>query len=324
MPSTLTVQNVVDWARSYPKLAPILGVGGFSTQPALGIANDVLSQIIAAPLNWKWNRQTLVPYATTKGVQTVGVTGASAWTLGASPPAGGAPIALATANGATQSGSTVTITTTTAHGFSVGQTVNISGVAVAGYNGTGTPGTGAFTILSVPSTTTFTYDAPTTGLANSGAPGVTNFSWIESATLQDASTTLTPAPQFIIDAVNYVEPCGDMGNPLKVCMVSDDGAGTVSFRFWPVPGSFVWLANLVYQAAPPIITALSNTWSPIPDTLGWLIRRGFLAHALLHASDPRAGAAMALFEQGIFTALNSQDREPRNETLYPWRAIQIG
>ena len=59
-------------------------------------------------------------------------------------------VAIAAGNGATEAGNTVTITTTAGHGFTAGQTVVISGVGVAGYNGT-------FTIASVPQPTTFTY-----------------------------------------------------------------------------------------------------------------------------------------------------------------------
>ena len=64
-------------------------------------------------------------------------------------------------SGATESGTTVTITTTAAHGFVAGQTVLISGVSVSGYNGT-------FTIASVPSSTTFTYTAGSGLSAGSG------------------------------------------------------------------------------------------------------------------------------------------------------------
>src|SRR5207244_10979193 len=60
--------------------------------------------------------------------------------------------------GASENGSRVTITTTAAHNFTVGQEVLIGGVAVAGYNG------GPFIITSVPSATTFTYTATQTGL----------------------------------------------------------------------------------------------------------------------------------------------------------------
>ena len=73
-------------------------------------------------------------------------------------PNGGQQANIA-ATGATQSGSTVTITTTQAHGLSVGQEVEIAGVGVWGYNGT-------FTITSA-TPSTFTYET-TPGLAPSG------------------------------------------------------------------------------------------------------------------------------------------------------------
>lgn len=68
------------------------------------------------------------------------------------------PIALA--GGTVQSGDTVTITTTTKHGFSVGQSVKVSKVAVQGYNGT-------FTITAA-TATTFSYKTSVVGLSASG------------------------------------------------------------------------------------------------------------------------------------------------------------
>ncbi|MBI3404038.1 MAG: hypothetical protein HY046_01095 [Acidobacteria bacterium] len=63
----------------------------------------------------------------------------------------GAPlINIATSNGAVRTSNVVTITTTAAHGFSVGQTVTIAGV-------TDTSFSGSFVIVSVPTTTTFTF-----------------------------------------------------------------------------------------------------------------------------------------------------------------------
>ena len=68
--------------------------------------------------------------------------------------------AIAITNGATESGNTVTITTTAPQNFVAGQSVNVSGVTVSGYNGT-------FTITSV-TPTSFTFQDPATGLAKSG------------------------------------------------------------------------------------------------------------------------------------------------------------
>jgi hypothetical protein len=69
-------------------------------------------------------------------------------------------------DGATESGTTVTITTTAPSGFQVGQNAQFRGVAVTGYNGT-------YPILSTPTRTSFTYTARP-GLAPSGGGTVQN------------------------------------------------------------------------------------------------------------------------------------------------------
>jgi hypothetical protein len=73
-----------------------------------------------------------------------------------------APIAAAA--GLSESGNTVTVTTTVPDGLVVGDPVTISGAGIDGYNGT-------FTVTSLPggaSGTTFTYTDSTSGLAASG------------------------------------------------------------------------------------------------------------------------------------------------------------
>ena len=67
---------------------------------------------------------------------------------------------IVSGNGAVRAGNVVTITTTSAHGLSPGQSVTIAGVSDTSFNGT-------FTITTVPSTTTFTY-AQTGADATSG------------------------------------------------------------------------------------------------------------------------------------------------------------
>lgn len=59
-----------------------------------------------------------------------------------------------------ESGTTVTVTTSTAHGFKVGQYAQMQNVPISGYNGT-------FAIVSIPSTTTFTYTDTVSALAPS-------------------------------------------------------------------------------------------------------------------------------------------------------------
>jgi len=84
--------------------------------------------------------------------------------IAASPSGATQPAAVtiaASPTGATENGFLVTITTSSAHGLSAGQSVTISGVGVSGYNGT-------FPVVAAPSGTTFTYIAGASGLAASG------------------------------------------------------------------------------------------------------------------------------------------------------------
>ena len=75
--------------------------------------------------------------------------------------------AIARTNGATESGTTVTITTSQPHGLSVGDSVVVAGVGpwVAGYNGT-------WTVTGAPTTTSFTYEATESGLPSLGGGAV--------------------------------------------------------------------------------------------------------------------------------------------------------
>ena len=79
--------------------------------------------------------------------------------------------------GATQNGFLVTLTTSAAHGLTAGQSATIAGVGVSGYNGT-------FPVVSILSSTQFTYIAGVSGLAASG--GGTSASC--TATIQTTTT----------------------------------------------------------------------------------------------------------------------------------------
>src|SRR5271154_2840154 len=102
------------------------------------------------------------------------IVGIVASPTGATQPA--AVTIAASPAGATENGFLVTITTTAAHGLAAGQSVTITGVAVAGYNGT-------FSVVAAPNTTQFTYIAGASGLAASG--GGTSAS--AAATIQTTS-----------------------------------------------------------------------------------------------------------------------------------------
>ena len=132
-------------------------------------------------------------------VSGVGVTGYNGTWQVASVPSSTTFTAYLLTSGLAASGagsvglSTATITTTAPHGFSVNQLVNITGVGVAGYNGT-------FSIASVPSNTTFTYNAGVAGLAGSGGGTATAAGSIQQGTHKVSVVFVTRQQAFLAPA----------------------------------------------------------------------------------------------------------------------------
>ena len=163
------------------KWDPIRGLGPVSTRTGCftchGAGIDVLTGTAGDTSNitgtryGKWNPDATFNYLDGNGTFPEneggpvlhGVSNSAFGTL----PACNVMIIAPSPTGATESGTTVTITTNAAHLFSVGQMAQIQSVGVSGYNGT-------FTILSIPSSTTFTYTAASSGLAASGGGNAKN------------------------------------------------------------------------------------------------------------------------------------------------------
>jgi hypothetical protein len=101
-------------------------------------------------------------------------------------------------------------------------------------------------------------------------------------------------------------------------------ASTSTLRFWKVPSTVVWRAYVVYQLKPPIKTALTANWSPIPDDLAWVYQQGFLAMAYKMADDTRAETEYRKFLRDIGRATAKDEAELQHEGFFPGRPIMIG
>lgn len=64
MNSTITIQNIVDTTSTIGDLTPVFNAGGYSDQPALNIANAVMTEMLSARFNWKFNRIIVPPFYT--------------------------------------------------------------------------------------------------------------------------------------------------------------------------------------------------------------------------------------------------------------------
>jgi hypothetical protein len=64
MANTHTLQEVAQWAMTFTKLLPIIGVGGNPEEPALSICNNVIQEMLSEPYNWKFNSKEAPPFLT--------------------------------------------------------------------------------------------------------------------------------------------------------------------------------------------------------------------------------------------------------------------
>lgn len=316
--STITVQSVVNYASTQTGLMPLTGVGGYANEPAISIANDTLSELLAPPFAWKFNRATMPIFVTQQNQQDYPFAGAAAWTS-----TGGASIGLASNNSITESTNTVTVTTLYPHNFTAGQTVFMAGNTVAAYNSsfTSTPAGSAWatgwTILTTPTTTTFTFTHASSGLAASGAPGITNCAWLESATMVNMNDTASAQYIWYLNAVRELEPSSRVAVPSKVAVQSDDGAGTLTLRLSELPGPQPLGVTTIYQKRPALLTSLSSTWAPFPDEYAFAYRQMFLAFCLRYANSPRSEVEYQKGQVAVSKALGSNDREQSDEFISP-------
>jgi len=246
---------------------------------AVGLAN--LTEIIGLPITFDSPVLGTIPQAQP---ETLNASAQATATFNAGGTAG-----FGTANGAvdqavvpvnsnliasaTESGTTATITTVGAHGYSAGEFVKISGVGVAGYN----TGGQLVPILATPTATTFTYTASTSGLAASSGgtanagiiilqpPSITK-SFSPTAVAINAPSTITfsitnsnvvpidasftdnlPANLMVANTPNVVNPCGGS-------VTATAGATSISFSNTTFP---IGTCNINVD----VQSAVDNTYS---------------------------------------------------------------
>jgi hypothetical protein len=74
-PYSITLQATINWARTHTDLTPIVGVGGFSNEPALTICNAVIQEMLSFPYPWPFNRKSAATFDTALATQEYTLTG---------------------------------------------------------------------------------------------------------------------------------------------------------------------------------------------------------------------------------------------------------
>lgn len=328
--STFTLQRIVNEVASYPEVHPVLGKSP-SIYPAVSIANDVMSKILAQGLNFRFNRANIPPilsvalqqdYLTT--VTDVGWF-EQAWRI---------DINNSTNNGNRAPKPVFTMETVRDLAMTASQSApfNMSWIpnrlALYGQWSANTAYGCGYGVAQIPVTPiqqfidkngNFLYiDSTVLGL-NPNSPGFTG-------------TTIalpTPNPYGISGSVQPIAP----PNAAAGLQVTD---GTVTWtvapqngyavRVAPLPAfsGLAWLMCPVYQKKPPVFTSLQQTLDPLPDDVVYLFRQGFIAACYVHTGSPQAPAAYQKWEEDLMIYLRSGDRERDDSCFYPSEGLTSG
>lgn len=310
-PSTITVQALIDYVRTFDWTVPTVGLAGYDDEPALSFANDIIQKIIAKNNPWKWNSY-LVPAFFSNPFQQDYPTNISSSNMGwlesatftdinnptgspqffVKPPLQCVARLLPTYVCGVMNEVSWLLNRNAVTGSWPGPNMLFRNPLVSQGGG---PNSNPLTAITDPNgniqlVTTY----GTTGSVQPTWPDALTSPGI---TTQDGSVVWT-----------VMDPLG------------------VAFRINALgtPGSNIWQFNLTYQQKPPLITQTSQTFSPVPDELQFLIKQGFLTYCYKKSDRKTFQIEYAQWLEDIQEALGQSDRETQSFGVYPAEPIQGG
>jgi len=346
--STIKLQNIVDDARTFGDLAPVLATGGYSDQPALSIATDTITAMLLGgangqPFNWKWNRINAPTFPTISWQQDYFIPNFNnigwieyAWC----------------------SNINVTMIPKEKKDLEVRRDLQVT------YWETGYPGK----ICWIPNSTaqTGTWGAhpqgPTPnnpqgetnqfgpnvgGLQNPG-PGVIYTNPIGQAQQPINATTCITDPNGNLWALTQFGTCGatqpnwpinpqfpTYANPTVIATTVQDGTVTwtsvnpsgQAFRLNPIPPQtgITWVIQAVCQQKIPAFTSLNQTIEPVPDDYVSYFKQGFFCQCFRRSPDPKVRAKFKdeweIWMQSLQKAVIAGQRELDDFGFYPTQSI---
>lgn len=353
MASTITLLSIIDYAKTFIRMAPLTGAGGVANEPGLSLCNDVLQSLLSAPYDWKFNKFAIPTFTTIPYQQDYRITGCQMNIITSQNPP--SPVCIVHLNttlsangpGLSQSGNLVTAlfsdfapngtfglngppgSTPVTTGTSIpaaGNLVTIKGALQSGYNVTNAVITN---VTKSPNggITGVQFTIIPTGLANDGGQGIGNVNWVTSAQLQDYMNTATIRPITQIEVVSGLPLESVIQPPYQVCLQIEEISNNVTtllFRFRGVPSTQIWNTFIFYQGKAPIKSRLLDNWSPWPDELGYVLRSGIKSKAYEFFEDPRQPMAEQKWQFDLGKALDIKDQEARSEQFFPSRSIMLG
>lgn len=308
--SSITPQNLIDYARVFDWAVPTVGLAGYSREPALTFSNEVLQKIMAKNNPWKWNSYAVpvfygqpyqYDYPTSISANDMGWLEAATYT-DINNPAGTPQYFL---QPLLQCVARLQPT------YKLGIPNQIAWLMNRNANLGKWPGANSV------------YQNPL--VSAGGGPGSNPIAAISDANgnilvVTTYGTTGSTAPVLPANSIAGTT----VTDGTVVWTVQDPNGITFRIDAMQTFGSNVWQFNLLYQKKPPTLTNLSQTFAPVPDDLMYLIKQGFLAYCHRKSNEAEFRTSYAQWLEDIQTALESSDREIQSFGIFPGDALQGG
>jgi hypothetical protein len=162
--------------------------------------------------------------------------------------------------------------------------------------------------------------------APSGAPGIFNLGWVQSAAVLDINNPSFPLPVAPIDAVHRISPeYTSTGDNVSLSCEIDYGCGVVKFRLSQPVSTYPFAYTVVYQARAPKFTSGQSVFQ-WPDDLSWVLFEMCLWQGMRFAygiSATETQAQMQIAALAVQNALESEDREANDMSMTPeWNIMR--
>lgn len=141
---------------------------------------------------------------------------------------------------------------------------------------------------------------------------ISDFGFLEKASVTNSGTTYE-----IPNIRSVLGAAATQSRPDYIAAMLDDNAGVITFRFMNVPDK-IYAVNLLYQKKSALLSAVGDTWSPIPDELSFVYNQGFLAFSALYADDPRGGIELQRFLASLIGVSEGLDETQKNFFIESW------
>jgi hypothetical protein len=156
--------------------------------------------------------------------------------------------------------------------------------------------------------------------APSGAPGIFNFSWLQSADIVDLNSQAFPPPIDQVKAVHRkAKEYSTTGDKLEIAPVVDYNNGVIKFRLTEPLGTYPWAFCLSIQKRAPKMSAPGDVF-PWPDELSYVLFECCLAQGMRIANGVSAEETqvqMQMANMAVMAALESEDREDNTMAMTP-------